>query len=483
MTLTTTPELVPGYDPQRVREAIRDNIFLHFTQMKPYYDPETRPLVLVKGDGSTVWDMDGNSYLDLLAGIYSVNAGYGQRRIVEAMLAQLETMPFVNPFGYTSVPAAVLADRLADLAPLGGDARTFFTSGGSESVESALKLAKQYQTVKGFPHRWKTISRRVAYHGTTLGALSVNGLSYARSQFGPLVPGARHAPMSHRYRCPYCKDAPACTLMCYDEIERLVEFEGPQQVAAIITEPVQNAGGCIPPGSMDYFKKIRKLCDETGILMIVDEVICGFGRLGELFGSTYFGVEPDVITLAKGITSSYAPLGAVMVRKSVADAFLGEGPGFQHGLTFGGHPVSAAAALANLDIFLEEDLAGKAKATGAYLRSELESAFADHPNVGDIRGAGLFLGVELVADKATKASPSDPKLLGWLTDQMRERGLILRNDDRNDPTTQLCPPLVITRDEVDRVVKILAESFDELGKRLGTVGTSYVAPTEYPRPA
>src|SRR5215207_4555057 len=368
MTLSTSsPELAPGYDPGRVREAIRDNLFLHFTQMQPHYSPEHRPLVLVKGEGSTVWDMEGNAYLDLLAGIYSVNAGYGQRRIVEAMLAQLEQLPFVNPFEFASVPAAVLADRLADLAPLGGNARVFFTSGGSEAVESALKLAKQYQQERGFPNRYKTISRRGAYHGTTIGALSVNGLTGVRSQFGPLVPGARHAPMSHRYRCPYCQNEQACNLTCYDEIERLVEFEGPDQVAAIITEPVQNAGGCIPPGSMDYFKKIRKLCDETGILMIMDEVICGFGRLGELFGSTYFGVEPDVITTAKGITSSYAPLGAVLVRKSVADTFASEasvdlpGPvkaarkyGFQHGLTFGGHPVSCAAAIANLDIMLEE---------------------------------------------------------------------------------------------------------------------------------
>ncbi len=346
----TETDLVPGYDGRRVRDAIRDNVWIHFTQMAPYRDPEHRSLVLVRGEGSTVWDDEGKPYLDLLAGIYSVNAGYGRRRIAEAMMAQLELLPFVNPFGYTSVPAAVLADRLGDLAPLGGEARVFFTSGGSESVESALKLAKQYQTTRGFPHRWKTISRRVAYHGTTMGALSVNGLTGARAPFGPLVPGARHAPMSHRYRCPYCKDAPACTLMCYDEIERLVEFEGPDQVAAIITEPVQNAGGCIPPGSMDYFKKIRTLCDQTGILMIMDEVICGFGRLGELFGSTYFGVEPDLITTAKGITSSYAPLGAVLVRKEVADAFVagdddGDGgpasiararrSGFLHGLTFG----------------------------------------------------------------------------------------------------------------------------------------------------
>jgi len=417
-------ELANGYDAQRVREAIRDNLWLHFTQMKEYQDLEKPPLLLVKGKDTTVWDQDGKSYLDFLAGIYSVNAGYGRTRIAEAMMAQLEALPFVNPFGYASVPAAVLADRLSDLVPLGGDARIFFTSGGSESVETALKLAKQYQTLRGFPHRYKTISRRVAYHGTTIGALSVNGLTGARAPFGPLVPGARHAPMSHRYRCPYCKNEPSCSLMCYDEIERLVEFEGPSQIAAIITEPVQNAGGCIPPGSMDYYKKIRKLCSETGILMIMDEVICGFGRLGELFGSTYFGVEPDVITSAKGITSSYAPLGAVMVRKSVADAFAGDAPddlpgpvaaarkyGFMHGLTFGGHPVSCAAALANLDIFLEEDLPGKAKKMGNYLYGELQAALGEHPNVGDIRGAGLFLGVELVQDRATKESPAEPGLL------------------------------------------------------------------------
>jgi adenosylmethionine-8-amino-7-oxononanoate aminotransferase len=199
-------------------------------------------------------------------------------------------------------------------------------------------------------------------------------------------------------------------------------------------------------------------------------VICGFGRLGELFGSTYFGVEPDMITTAKGITSSYAPLGAVLVRKSVADAFE-NGPGFMHGLTFGGHPVSCAAALANLDIMLEEDLPGRAKSMGAYLRTELEAAFANHPNVGDIRGAGLFLGVELVKNKATKESPAEPDLLHWLTDRMREEGLILRNDDRGDPTTQLCPPLVITKEECDRTVDILRRTFDEFGRKLGTVGT------------
>jgi adenosylmethionine-8-amino-7-oxononanoate aminotransferase len=465
--------LAPGYDADRVRDAIRDNVWLHFTNMKEFQDPETRPMVLVKGEGSTVWDSDGNAYLDCLAGIYSVNAGYGRRRIMEAMMAQLEQLVFVNPFGTTSVPTAVLADRLGELAPLGGNARIFFTSGGSESVETALKLAKQYQILRGHPNRYKTISRRNAWHGTTFGALSVNGLTVARNSFGPLVPGARHVPMSHRYRCTFCQNEPACNLGCYDEIERMVEFEGPETVAAIIMEPVQNAGGCIPPGSMDYFKKIRKLCDETGILMIMDEVICGFGRLGELFASTYYGVTPDLITTAKGITSSYAPLGAVMARKEIADVF-NEGPGFLHGLTFGGHPVCTAAALANLDIMLEEDLPGKAKATGAYLREQLETRLGNHPHVGDIRGAGLFLGIEVVSNKVTKESwEYDAQVLQWMTDQMRAQGLILRNDGRGDPTTQLCPPLVITREEIDRVVDILERTFNGLGRELGSIGTPH----------
>ncbi len=251
----------------------------------------------------------------------------------------------------------------------------------------------------------------------------------------------------------------------------MVEFERPEQVEAIITEPVQNAGGCIPPGSMESFQKIRALCDRTSILMIMDEVICGVGRLGDLFGSTYFGVEPDLISMAKDITSCYALLGAVLVRKSVTDAFLGKGPGFLHGLTFGSHSISCAAALANLDIMLEEDLPGRARETGAYLRSQLEAAFADHPNVGEICRAGLFLGVELVKDRETKATFHDSVLLAWPTDRMCEQGLILRNDDRSDPTTQLYRPLVITREECDRTVEILAASFDELGKKPGSVAT------------
>lgn len=467
-------EPAPGDRSSRVHEAIREHLWMHFTQMAQFQDPTTRPTVIVRGEGSTVWDDQGNAYLDGLAGLYSVNAGYGRREIIDAMVAQLEATPFVNGFAFASVPAAVLAEKLGELAPLGGNARVFFTSGGSEAVESALKLAKQYQLKRGFPNRYKTISRRGAYHGTTMGALAVNGLAGLRNEFGPMVPGARHVPMSHRYRCPHCNDPATCTHDGYDDIERLVEFEGPDSIAAIILEPVQNAGGCIPPASADYFKKIRRLCDQTGILMIMDEVICGFGRLGAWFGSEIYGVEPDLITTAKGITSSYAPLGAVLARKSVADVFM-DGTPFMHGLTFGGHPVATAAAIANIEIMEREQLPQRARDMGAYLRNELEAALGSHPYVGDIRGVGLFQGIELVRDKRTKERPKDAGLMLWMTNELRRQGILLRNDERVDPTTQLSPPLVITREECDRVVSTLRETIDKIGQRWGAIGTVHAA--------
>ncbi|MEZ4497499.1 MAG: aminotransferase class III-fold pyridoxal phosphate-dependent enzyme [Thermomicrobiales bacterium] len=459
--MATTIPVAPWYEQTRVYDAIRENLWIHFTQMAEFKDADARPTVIVRGEGSTIWDDQGNELLDGLAGLYSVNAGYGRQGIIDAMVAQLQQIPFVNGFAFASVPAAVLADRLGELAPLGGNARVFFTSGGSEAVESALKLAKQYQSNRGFNGRYKTISRRGAYHGTTMGALAVNGVTSIKGSFGPMVPGARHVEMSNAYRSD--DDG-------YDAIERLVEFEGPESIAAIITEPVQNSGGCVPPASESYFHKIRKLCDETGIVMIMDEVICGFGRIGGLFGSEVFGVEPDVITTAKGITSSYAPLGAVLVRKSIADVF-NDGPKFNHGITFGGHPAAAAAGLANLDIFLREDLPARSREMGGYLRKELEAALGDNPIVGDIRGVGLFQGVELVTDRDTKASPDDHDAMVWLTDELRRKGIVLRVDERVDPTTQFSPPLVITKEEIDRMVFELTACVTEIGRRWGKIGT------------
>ncbi|HEX5688605.1 MAG TPA: aminotransferase class III-fold pyridoxal phosphate-dependent enzyme, partial [Roseiflexaceae bacterium] len=427
-----------------------------------------RPTILVRGDGSRVWDQDGNAYLDALAGLFCVNAGYGRREIVDAVAAQMSELPYVSPFSFPSLPQIELAGKLAQLSPMGPHTRTFFVTGGSEAVETALKLAKAYQRKRGFHDRHKTISRRVAYHGTTMGALSVNGLTGIRNGFGPLVPGARHVPLPHRYRCDYCALSGRCRGTCADEIERLIEFEGPETIAAIIMEPVQNSGGAIvpPPG---YLQRVREICDHYGIVMIADEVICGFGRVGAWFGSTAMGVEPDIMTCAKGITSGYAPLGAVMVRPEIADAFLGdEGDKFMHGVTFGGHPAGCAAALANIAIIEREELCARAQTIGEYMIRELRAAVGEHPNVGDIRGMGLFLALELVHDQASKQPLEEDNLMAWLSDQFKRRGLICRADDRLDPVIQLAPPLNIPQEDADEVVAIVADVIHALGRRLGT---------------
>ncbi|KPV51117.1 aminotransferase class III [Kouleothrix aurantiaca] len=455
-----------------MQQTFADNVWLHFFQMGHTASTSARPTtILVRGEGSRVWDQDGNAYIDALSGLFCVNAGYGRREIVDAMAAQLMDIAFVSPFSFPSAPQIRLAGELARISPMGSKTRTFFVSGGSEAVETALKLAKATQRRRGFPERHKTISRRVAYHGTTMGALSVNGLTGIRNGFGPLVPGARHVPLPHRFRCSYCALHAQCTNTCADEIERLIEFEGPETIAAIIMEPVQNSGGAIVPPP-EYLRRVRQICDHYGILMIADEVICGFGRVGHWFGVNAFGVVPDIITCAKGITSGYAPLGAVLVRPEVADGFLGgEGEKFMHGITFGGHPASCAAALANLAILEREQLPARAATMGDYMLRELRAAVGEHPNVGDIRGMGMFLALELVHDRTSNAPLEEPNLMAWLSDQCKQRGLICRADDRLDPVIQLAPPLNIPQEEADHVVAIVADVIHALGRKLGTQPT------------
>ncbi|HEU4327897.1 MAG TPA: aminotransferase class III-fold pyridoxal phosphate-dependent enzyme [Roseiflexaceae bacterium] len=455
------------FDPA-LQQALADNVWLHFFQMGHFASTSARPTILTRGEGSRVWDQDGTVYIDALAGLFCVNAGYGRREIVAAMTEQLDAIAYVTPFSFPSLPQIQLAARLAAISPMGPRTRSFFTTGGSDAVETALKLAKVYQRRRGFADRSKTISRRVSYHGTSMGALSVNGLTSVRNGFGPLVPGARHAPLPYRYRCDYCALSSACRGTCADEIERLVEFEGPETIAAIILEPVQNSGGAIvpPPG---YLQRVRQICDHYGIVFIADEVICGFGRVGDWFGSSALGVVPDVMTCAKAITSGYAPLGAVMVRPEIADAFIGdEGDKFMHGVTFGGHPASCAAALANLDILEREGLNARSREMGDYLQHELRAAVGSHPNVGDIRGMGLCVAVELVRDQATRAALDEPELMSWLSDQFKRRGLICRADDRLEPVIQLAPPLNIPREDLDQVVAIVAEVVHAMGSKLGT---------------
>jgi adenosylmethionine-8-amino-7-oxononanoate aminotransferase len=454
-----------------LQQTFAENVWLHFFQMGHSSSTSARPTILVRGEGSRVWDQDGNAYIDALAGLFCVNVGYGRREIVEAVAAQMIDISFVSPFAFPNMPQIKLAGELARISPIGPKTRTFFVTGGSEAVETALKLAKSYQRKRGYGDRHKTISRRVAYHGVTMGALSVNGLTGVRNSFGPLLPGARHVPLPHRYRCDYCALAAQCSGTCADEIERLIEFEGHETIAAIIMEPVQNSGGAIVPPP-DYLPRVRQICDHYGILLIADEVICGFGRVGDWFGSSALGVVPDIMTCAKGITSGYAPLGAVMVRPEVADAFIGdESDKFMHGITFGGHPASCAAALANIAILEREGLNERARTMGDYMIRELRAAVGEHPNVGDIRGMGMFMALELVHNQQSKQPLEEPNLMAWLSDQFKRRGLICRADDRLDPVIQLAPPLNIPQEDADQVVAIVADVIHALGRKLGTQPT------------
>ncbi len=415
------------------------------------------PVVITRGEGCRIWDANGKEYLDALAGLFCVNVGYGRQAIVQAITDQLQKIPFVSPFAFPNEPGIALAQKLANIGPVGPEARSFFVTGGSEAVETALKIAKQYQRLRGFPNRYKTISRRVAYHGTTMGALSVNGLTGIRNTFEPMVPGSRHVPIPHRYHCDYCGDGPACTGQCIREVENLIEFEGPESIAALIMEPVQNSGGCIVPPD-NYFPAIRELCSKYGIVMIMDEVICGFGRTGKMFGSEHWGIKPDIMTIAKGLSSAYQPLGAAVVKKEIADAFLGaEGRKLLHGITFGGHPAAAAAALANIAIIEQEHLVERAATLGRYFKTQLHAALDSHPLVGDIRGLGLFLGIELVANRETRERLPGGPMMGWLSQQLLNRGLFCRCDDRLDPVIQLSPPLIISKAEIDQCVSIIEE--------------------------
>lgn len=449
----------------RLNQAIKDHTWLHFTQMKNIID-NPAPIVLARGEGSTVWDTAGKEYIDGLAGLMCVNVGYGRQEIIDAITAQLGKISYVSPFVFPNEPAVELAAKLAAISPVGTDARVFFVTGGGEAVESALKIAKQYQRARGFQGRYKTISRRFAYHGTTMGALSVGGLTGIRKVFEPLVPGNRHVPIPHRYHCDYCWQASGCSGQCTTEVANLIEFESPETIAATIMEPVQNSGGCIVP-PLTYYPEIRRLTRENGIVMIMDEVICGFGRTGKMFGTENWGVQPDMMTLAKGLTSAYYPLGAVVVSKDIADVFIGpEHKKLLHGFTFGGHPVAAAAALANIAIIERENLVERAAQQGEYLRAQLHRALDHHPSIGDIRGAGLFVGIEFVKDKAARVPMEGGPMMGWLSDQLLNRGLICRCDDRLDPVIQLSPPLIVTRDEIDRMVGIIEEVVGALEEEL-----------------
>jgi adenosylmethionine-8-amino-7-oxononanoate aminotransferase len=432
-----------------------DRLWLHFTRMSGAADVP----VIVRGEGPYIWDATGRRYLDGLAGLFAVQVGHGRTELAEAAARQAGTLGYFPLWGAAHPPAVELAERLTDAAP--GDLnRVFFTVSGGEAVETAWKLAKQYFKLTGKPTKHKVVSRSLAYHGTSQGALSITGLPGAKRDYEPLVPGGLKVPNTNFYRAPvHADDYAAYGRWAADQIAQAIEFEGPDTVAAVFLEPLQNTGGCFPPPP-GYFERVREICDEYDVLLVSDEVICAFGRLGHDFGARRYGYQPDLLTTAKGLTSGYAPLGAVFVSDRVAEPFRHGTTTFMHGSTYGGHPVSCAVALANLDILEREGIYDHVLANEEPFRSTLD-ALRDLPIVGDVRGAGFFYGVELVKDKTTKETftteESERILRGFVSNALWDAGLYCRADDRGEPVIQLSPPLICDQSHFDEMEQILRQ--------------------------
>ncbi|NIZ91245.1 aspartate aminotransferase family protein [Kineococcus rubinsiae] len=435
-------------------DAARDHLWMHFTRHSTFSEGGGEVPIITRGEGAYVYDAAGKQYLDGLAGLFTVQVGHGRTELAEAASKQAQELAFFPLWSYAHPTAIDLAERLAHEAP--GDLnRVFFTSGGGEAVEAAWKLAKQYYKLVGKPMKHKVISRAIAYHGTTAGALSITGIPEVKAPFEPLVPGGFRAPNTNIYRAPehLREDPKAFGRWAADRIGEAIEFEGADTVAAVFVEPVQNAGGCFPPPP-GYFERLREICDEHDVLLVSDETICAFGRIGELFACEDFDYVPDIITCAKGLTSGYAPLGAMIASERLFEPFAHGDTSFAHGYTFGGHPVSCAVAMANLDIFEREGLVQHVHENAPLFRGALERLL-DLPIVGDVRGAGFFYGIELVKDRQTRETFSGEEaerlLRGYLSPALFEAGLYCRADDRGDPVIQLAPPLIIGPKEFDEI--------------------------------
>lgn len=463
--------MVTMLDDTQLQRAAKDHLWMHFTQHGRYVGdgPDHDVPVIVRGEGVYLYDSHGKRYLDGLAGLFVSQLGHGRRDLAEAAAKQAETLAFMPLWSYAHPAAIELADKVAGYAP--GDLnRVFFTSGGGEAVESAWKLAKNYFKLTGKPMKHKVISRAIAYHGTTQGALSITGLPGLKAQFEPLVPSTFRVPNTNVYRADDItgglldgSDPEAFGRWAADQIEVAILNEGAETVAAVFLEPVQNAGGCFPPPP-GYFQRVREICDRHDVLLVSDEVICAYGRLGEMFGATRFGYQPDIITSAKGLTSGYAPLGAMVASDRLFEPFSTGSSMFAHGYTFGGHPVASAIGLKNMQIFEDEGVLDHVQANAPAFRATLERLL-DLPIVGDVRGEGFFYGIELVKDKGTKETfthdECDRILYGFVSKALYDAGLYCRADDRGDPVIQLSPPLVSTQEHFDEMEQILRTVLDK----------------------
>jgi adenosylmethionine-8-amino-7-oxononanoate aminotransferase len=458
MTTTATPAV-------DLQKLAKEHLWLHFTRMGGYQQTEIP--VIVRGEGCYLEDANGKRYLDALAGLFAVNIGYSYgEEIGQAALEQMRELPFYTNWSYAHPRAIELAGEVASLAP-GNLNRVFFVSGGSEAVESAWKLARQYHAARG-ERRWKAISRNVAYHGTTMGALSINGIPALRTPFEPLVPEVVHVRNTNRYHRPPDETEGEFTRFLLDDLEQAIEAAGPETVAMVLMEPIQNAGGSFTPPE-GYFRGVRELCDRYGILLCADEVITGFGRIGYWFASERYDIRPDLVTCAKGLSSAYAAIGAVISADRVIEPFLGDKSMFTHGITFGGHPVMCAIALKNIEIMKRERIPEGVRENEETFRSTL-SQLLELPIAGDLRGAGCFYALELVKDKETRETFTDDEseslLRGFLSPRLFERGLICRADDRGDPVIQISPPLVAGQEEFDEIVSILGDVLTEAWERV-----------------
>ncbi len=460
----TQQDVTTDRSPAELDALAQRHLWMHFTRMGAYDENHQVPII-ARGEGCYVWDAAGKKYLDGLSALFCVNVGHGREELGEAMAAQTKELGFYTNWAYTHPRSIELAAKIASLAP--GDLnRVFFTSGGSEAVESAIKLARQYHKLTGNPLKTKLIARDTAYHGTSLGALSATGITTLRQPFEPLTPGGCHVPNTNTYHLP--DDPNRDPLWAANAIEERILFEGPDTVALVILEPVQNAGGCFTPPE-GYWQRVREICDKYDVLLVSDEVICSWGRLGEWFGAIKYGYQPDMITTAKGITSAYAPMGAVIASDKIFAPFSEGTNSFTHGITFGGHPVAAACALANIEIFEREDLNGHVRAHEGEFAAMLES-LRDIPIVGDVRGDGYFRAIELVKDQDTKAgftsAEAEDLLRGYMSGALYEEGLICRADDRGDPVIQLSPPLIAGPEEFAFIERVLRKVLTQAAARL-----------------
>ena len=458
-------ELAASLNAEELQRAAREHLWLHFTRMGGYSESDVP--VIVRGDGCYLEDSNGKRYLDALAGLFAVNIGYSYGdEIGQAAHEQMRELPFYTNWSSAHPRAIELAATVAELAP-GDLTRVFFVSGGSEAIESAWKLARQYHTARG-ERRWKAISRNVAYHGTTMGALSINGIPALRTPFEPLVPSVAHARNTNRYHRPAEETEEQFTRFLLDDLEHVIDAEGADTIAVVIMEPVQNAGGAFTPPA-GYFQGVREICDRHGILLCADEVITGFGRIGHWFACEKYDVRPDLVTCAKGLSSAYASIGAVVTTDKVMEPFLAEKSMFSHGITFGGHPVMCAIALKNIEIMKRDRIVDGVLENEDMYRSTLEQLL-ELPIAGDLRGAGCFYALELVKDKETKEGFSDEEsetlLRGFLSPEFFARGLICRSDDRGDPVVQISPPLIAGQAEFDEMTGIIGDVLTEASARI-----------------